>query len=216
MSGYKCVIFDCDGVLVDSENIGNQVLVEMANELGADIDLEYAFKMYVGSHLYACMQDIECLIGKPVPMSFETEFRKRSFDAFDRYLLPVNGVEGVLTSMRLPFCVASSGPQNKIRLNLKNTGLLQYFDNNIYSCYDINKWKPEPDIFIHAARDMGFQPSDCLVIEDSSKGIEAAIRGGFDVFAYAENGREHHFSYQPTETFTTMAELLPLIESYSK
>lgn len=117
MSKCKCIIFDCDGVLVDSEVIGNQVLEDMANELGVDIDLPYAMKHFKGSFLKECIDHISGLLGFKVPESFENNYRKRSFEAFQNGIKPIIGVNELLENLSVPFCVASSGPENKIRLN---------------------------------------------------------------------------------------------------
>ena len=142
MSRYKCIIFDCDGVLVDSEPIGNQVLVEMANELGANIDLDYAYKHFKGHKMQACADKIDALIPEDLPSDFIPRYRERSFQSFRENLQPVEGVKDLIKALNIPYCVASSGPENKIRLNLELTGLLPFFEEKIFSCYAIQKWKP--------------------------------------------------------------------------
>ncbi len=181
---FKCIIFDCDGVLVDSEPIANKMLIEMADELGVSITIDFAIDHFVGKSLYTCMEVIENLGGIQLPPNFEKEFRKRSFERFERELQPIPGIKELVSSLEIPFCVASSGPLNKIELNLKITGLYSYFKDKIFSCYQVQKWKPEPDVFLLAAKTMGYLPEDCLVIEDSIAGIKAAQNGGFPVIAY--------------------------------
>jgi len=211
MSKYKCIIFDCDGVLVDSEPIGNQVLVDMANSYGADIDLDYAFKHFKGGSIYTCRDKIQALINQPLSQDFIAEYRRRSYSAFKEQIQPVEGVKEVIESLSIPFCVASSGPTEKIRLNLELTGLLPYFEDNIFSCYTIEKWKPEPDVFIWAAKTMGFKPEDCVVIEDSLTGIQAAKAGGFDVFGFTAHDYNNELEAEATTTFNSMEKLLELI-----
>ena len=186
MKKYKCIIFDCDGVLVDSEPIANGMLVEMANELGANISLEYAYKNFKGESLKNCLALTQTHLNTLLPTNFESEYRRRSFEAFTNELQPIEDIETVLKSLKIPFCVASSGPQNKIKHNLKLTGLLSHFEGNIFSCHDIQKWKPEPAIFLHAAKTMGYSVNECLVIEDTIIGVNAAKSGGFDVFGFAD------------------------------
>lgn len=214
MKPYKCIIFDCDGVLVDSEAIANRVLVDMANEVGANIDLDYGLKNFKGKSLTQCFTIIVALSGntKALNTNFETEFRQRSFKAFNTEIKPVKGVESVLQQLDIPFCVASNGPQHKIKLNLELTGLINYFNENVFSAYTINKWKPEPDLFLWAAKTMGFSPDECLVIEDSLAGVKAARAGGFDVFGYTE--QDYHNVLQPeaTTTFNDMKDLLDMIK----
>ncbi len=211
MSKYKCIIFDCDGVLVDSEPIGNQVLVDMANSYGADIDLDYAFKHFKGGSIYTCRDKIQALVNQPLSQDFIAEYRRRSYSAFKEQIQPVEGVKEVIELLSIPFCVASSGPTEKIRLNLELTGLLPYFEDNIFSCYTIEKWKPEPDVFIWAAKTMGFKPEDCVVIEDSLTGIQAAKAGGFDVFGFTAHDYNNELEAEATTTFNSMEKLLELI-----
>ncbi|TMM56293.1 HAD family hydrolase [Maribacter algarum] len=211
MKHYKCIIFDCDGVLVDSEVLGNQVMVDLANEYGANINLSFALENFKGGFLKDCIQQIESIVGKVLPKDFEREYRKRSFEIFKNNLQPVTGVEDVLKELNISFCVASSGPQEKIRLNLKTTGLLSYFNENIFSCYDIEKWKPDPAVFLHAATTMGYTPKECLVIEDTPIGVEAAKSGGFDVFGYSPNGIQENFQDNVDKIFYSMDVLLPMI-----
>ncbi|MFS4494956.1 HAD family hydrolase [Maribacter sp. 2308TA10-17] len=212
MKQYKCIIFDCDGVLVDSEVLGNQVLVDLANEYGANINLTYALENFKGGFLKDCIRQIESIVGTTIlPKDFESEYRKRSFEVFKNDLQPVSGVEEVLKGLNIPFCVASSGPPKKIRLNLKTTELLSYFDENIFSCYDIGKWKPDPAIFLHAATTMGYTPKDCLVIEDTPIGVEAAKSGGFDVFGFSAHNTNENFKSKADKIFYSMDELLPMI-----
>lgn len=211
MSKYKCVIFDCDGVLVDSEPISNQVMANMANENGANIDLDYALRNFKGGSLYKCIENIETLINNKLPQTFEKEYRERSNKAFKKYIKPIDGVKDLISSLNIPFCVASSGPRHKIELNLSLTGLLPLFKDNIFSCYDINKWKPDPAVFLWAAKTMGFKPEECVVIEDSLSGVTAALNGGFDVFAFTAHDYNNQLDKISATTFSNMAALKSLI-----
>ncbi|WP_228852383.1 HAD family hydrolase [Aegicerativicinus sediminis] len=211
MPNFECVIFDCDGVLVDSEPLSNGMLVTMANELGASIDLDFAYRNFKGHSLQHCLKVISTLIQDSLPRTFENEYRERSYEIFKTEMTPIEGIEEVLQSLDKPFCVASSGPREKIRLNLKKTGLLPYFQNAIYSCYDIQKWKPDPGIFLHAAASMGFKVEDCLVIEDSVAGVTAAKNGGFEVLAFTENDVLDELTTISNGTFGSMKELRSLL-----
>jgi HAD superfamily hydrolase (TIGR01509 family) len=213
MSKYKCIIFDCDGVLIDSEAIAIGTLVEMANNLGAEMDLEASIIDLKGKALNLCLKIVAGLIDKPLPENFEADYRTNTFKAFKEKIQPIKGIKDVLDNLNLPFCVASSGPENKIRLNLELTGLLPYFENKIFSCYAIQKWKPEPDIFLWAAKTMGFKPDECLVIEDSVSGVKGAKKGGFDVFGYTEHDYKNELKTLADDTFNDMTKLLPLIKS---
>ena len=212
MPKYKCVIFDCDGVLVDSEPLGNQVMVDMANELGLKIDLEYAYQHFKGNALKNCIAQISELVDSEMPSDFEADYRRRSFEKFKKEIQPVEGILDFLKNLQLPFCVASSGPESKIRLNLELTGLLPYFESNIFSCYTIQKWKPNPAVFLWAAESMGFQPSECLVIEDSLIGVNAALEGGFDVFGFTAHDYQNELEEKATKTFDSMLKLRELLK----
>lgn len=219
MGKYKCIIFDCDGVLVDSEPIANAVLVEMANDYGANINLEYAMSHFKGGSMQSCVDKISGLVKVPLPDNFIEVYRKRSFEAFKNDVKPVEGVRSVLDNLGIPFCVASSGPVEKIRFNLELTGLLPYFDGKIFSCYTINKWKPNPAVFLWAADLMGFKPKDCLIIEDSLTGVKAARNGGFDVFGFTAHDYHNELRKEASLTFNNMDELMALIlntEDFSK
>ena len=211
MSKYKCIIFDCDGVLVDSETISNQVLVDMANELGANIDLSYALKSFKGHSIYGCCDKISKLVNQELPDDFIETYRTTSYELFKTNIKAVDGIKEVLENVNIPFCVASSGPISKIKLNLEHTGLLPYFKDNIFSCYTIEKWKPNPAIFLLAAETMGFNPNECLVVEDSVAGVTAAKNGGFDVFGFTEHDYYGELEAEATLTFDKMSNLLSLI-----
>jgi len=212
MFKYKCIIFDCDGVLVDSEPIGNQVMVDMANELGANINLDYAYKHFKGNALKNCVNQITDLIAIELPSNFESEYRRRSFVKFKADIKPINGVLEILENLKIPYCVASSGPENKIRLNLEMTGLLSYFEGKIFSCYTIQKWKPDPAVFLWAVKTMGFEPSECVVIEDSLVGVNAAINGGFDIFGFTAHDYKNELKSKSTKTFDSFLKLPELLE----
>ncbi|WP_298555473.1 HAD family hydrolase [uncultured Algibacter sp.] len=211
MSKYKCIIFDCDGVLIDSESIAIKVLVDMANNLGANMNFEESLISLKGKALNLCLDIISKRIDKSLPIHFEQDYRINTFEAFRQNIQPISGIKDVVESLDIPFCVASSGPENKIRLNLEITGLLPFFEGNIFSCYAIQKWKPEPDIFLWAAQTMGFKPNECLVIEDSVSGVKAAKSGGFDVFGYTEHDYSNELEDIATSTFGSMGKLLDMI-----
>lgn len=208
---YKCIIFDCDGVLVDSEAISNKVIVELANAHGANIDIDYALKNYAGTSLKYVTDDIESIIGKKLPNNFDAEYRRISFIRFQQEIQPVKGVVKLIESLDIPFCVASNGPLNKMDLNLKLTGLSKHFRGNMFSAYEINAWKPDPTLFLHAAKTMGFQPEDCAVVEDSLSGIKAAVAGGFDVYGFAHHHQKESFERHGAIVFDEMGDLLELL-----
>ena len=209
MKNVKCIIFDCDGILVDSETIANQVLLSMSAPFGLRMTMEEAVKNFNGRRLKNIFEQIEKLTDKKLPDSFETDFRKQTFEAFKTDLKAVKGVRRFIENLSVPYCVASSGPVEKITLNLTTTRLIQNFENRIFSSYEINSWKPDPDIFIHACNQMGFKKEECIVIEDSVAGVLAGVKGGFKVFALAnennaqdllDEGATVFYNYEELET----------------
>lgn len=211
MKSMKCIIFDCDGVLVDSERITNKILFSMAGAFGLKLTLEEMEKNFNGKRLNNIFEQIEGLIGKKLPESFESDFRKQTFEAFKTELKPIVGVKEFINNLSVSYCVASSGPREKIILNLTTTGLIKKFENRIYSSYDINSWKPEPDIFIHAAKQMGFKKEECIVIEDSSAGVIAATKGGFKVYGLANENNEQDLINEGAVAFYNYEELAKIL-----
>jgi HAD superfamily hydrolase (TIGR01509 family) len=203
----KCIIFDCDGVLVDTEKIGNGILLSMAAEHGFEMKLEDAYRDFNGRNLKECFLHIENAIAKKLPDTFEAEYRQRSFEAFKTQVKPMEGIVAFLNKLNIPYCVASSGPVDKIRLNLEVAGLLDRFENKIFSSYLINSWKPDPGIFLHAAKEMGFAVKDCIVIEDSKAGVIAGIQGGFKVYGFANGYNNDDLEKEGAVLFHSYEEL---------
>jgi HAD superfamily hydrolase (TIGR01509 family) len=203
----KCIIFDCDGVLVDTEKIGNGILLSMAEEHGFKMKIEDAYRNFNGRNLKDCFRHVEEAIGKKLPDNFESEYRERSFEAFKTEVKPMDGIVDFIDQLTIPYCVASSGPVEKIRLNLEIAGLLDKFENRIFSAYQINSWKPEPGIFLHAAKEMGFDVKDCIVIEDSKAGVKAGVSGGFKVYGFANEFNEEDLKNEGATIFHSYEEL---------
>lgn len=209
---YKCIIFDCDGVLVDSESISARIFQEMAIELGFNLDFETAVENFTGTSMTENLKFIEDNIEGDLPGDFEQNYRELTYEAFKTELKPINGIQDLLNKVTVPFCVASSGPVQKIRLNLSTTNLIDKFENHIFSSYDIGSWKPEPGIYLHAAKSMGFEVGDCVVIEDSAAGIQAAKAGGFNVYAIANESKKIEFEKLGANIIFGMDELSGLLE----
>ncbi|MEQ7799285.1 HAD family hydrolase [Pedobacter sp. ASV1-7] len=208
----KCIIFDCDNVLVDTESTLVSVLIDMAREYGAQMDTEEAIRLFSGRQLLQSIRILEQTSDVTFPNDFEKRFRVRLYDEFRKGVQPITGVKDLLESLKLPYCVASSGPREKIELNLGLTGLIGFFDESrIFSSYDIDSWKPDPDIFLHAASAMGFSPSECVVIEDSLAGIEAARNGGFRVYGLTNGYNQQELSDQGAIVFDEMKGLPQLL-----
>lgn len=209
---FALVIFDCDGVLVDSEILGNRVLVETVAELGLALDLEEAVSLFRGCKMAECVREIERRLGRPVPGNFVSNLRARTADTFRLGLQPVHGVTAVIDALRVPICVASSGPSEKIRLSLQVTGLLPRFEGRVFSSYDVGVWKPDPGLFLHAARTMGIAPGECAVVEDSVLGVIAGVAAGMSVFGFAADGRDADaLSNAGATVFRSMQDLTQLL-----
>ena len=208
---YKCIIFDCDGVLVDSEIISAKIFRQMLSELGFEIDDKAAVEKFAGASMGENLKFVADNIPGNMPAHFEKEFRHRTYEAFEREIRPVNGIKKLLEQINVPICVASSGPVEKIRLNLSAAGLIDKFEGKIYSCYEIGSWKPDPEIYLHAAKEMGYEPNDCLVIEDSLPGIQAAAKGGFTVFALGNKREKQKFEESGAKVFSGLDEIRLLL-----
>lgn len=182
------VIFDCDGTLVDSEVLGNQVLVELAIEHGLQLTLHEAMEHFKGIKMAEAVAEIERRLERTLPDDFVPRVRQRTAEAFESSLLEVPGALELVSTVTTAKCVASAGPRAKIELSLSITGLLPHFRDHIFSSYEVGVWKPDPGLFLHAAEAMGFAPSDCLVVEDSQPGILAGVAAGMRVFAYLPEG----------------------------
>ena len=213
MKNVKCIIFDCDGILIDSETIANQVLLSMSAPFGLKMTMEEAVKNFNGRRLKNIFEQIEKLTDKKLPDSFETDFRKQTFEAFKTDLKAVKGVRKFIENLSVPYCVASSGPVEKITFNLTTTGLIQNFENRIFSSYEINSWKPDPEIFIHACNQMGFKKEECIVIEDSVAGVIAGVKGGFKVFALANENNAQDLRDEGATVFYNYEELEGILNS---
>jgi HAD superfamily hydrolase (TIGR01509 family) len=181
-----CVIFDLDGTLVDSETLNNQAFADLLPDL-ADSAVNLAMRYRV-KKLANILIDIEARLGRALPPDFESRYRTRVAQLFASELEPMPGTVEMLESNSFPRCVASSAPMKKIQQALEVSGLASYFADRTYSSYEIGSWKPEPTLFLHAAERMGFLPRQCVVVEDSDVGVEAALAAGMRVLFYAPNG----------------------------
>ncbi|MGW6927409.1 HAD family hydrolase [Streptomyces sp. NPDC054950] len=185
---YDLVIFDNDGVLVDSEPISNRLLAAYLTELGHPTSYEDSIRDYMGSAMHRIHDLVQERTGRLLPAEFDDTFHRRVFAAFERELEPVAGAEDVLAKLAadgVPYCVASSGSHERIRVGHRKTGLDRWFeDARIFSSQDVGKGKPAPDLFLHAARRMGVAPERCVVVEDSPLGMRAAVAAGMDVYGF--------------------------------
>lgn len=185
------LIFDCDGVLVDSEMIASRVLAAKLSAIGYPVTAKQCRERFTGKW----MTDVLALVaetGVAVPDDFKETLKAADKEAFERELKPMPGVLQVIRELKHDRCVASSGSVEKMETTLGISGLLPYFRPHLFSAVHVKRGKPEPDLFLHAAQRMGRAPGDCLVIEDSTAGVTAARRAGMRVigFAGASHARE--------------------------
>ena len=182
---FDLVIFDCDGVLVDSERLSIRVDAIYLERLGWPLSEAEIIERFVGKSDADMRAEIERELGHPIPADVEAEFNRLYVDTFAAELTAVHGIREALDAIPTPRCVASSGDHAKIRRNLALTGLADYFGDRIFSATDVTRGKPAPDLFLHAAATLGAAPERCAVVEDSAYGVEAALAAGMTAFAYA-------------------------------
>jgi HAD superfamily hydrolase (TIGR01509 family) len=181
----ELVIFDCDGVLVDSEPIAVRVDLVVLTRVGLKLSEAEVIERFVGRSPALMTAAIEEHLGHVLPDHWEREFERLYADAFEDELVAVEGVQDALDRISLPTCVASSSEPNSLRRKLKLTGLYERFAPNIFSASEVANGKPAPDLFLHAAARMGVTPSRCVVVEDSRYGVHAARAADMHVMAYA-------------------------------
>ncbi|MFT5578633.1 MAG: HAD superfamily hydrolase (TIGR01509 family) [Paraglaciecola psychrophila] len=188
MNNFELIIFDCDGVLVDSERIANEVFAKVLNEeFGFSLSLEDMFQTFVGHSSSQCMGIIKEMLGKEPPSHLEKRYKDEINDALSNSVTAVSGIEQAIDEISIPFCVASSGSHEKMHTTLGKTKLLKHFEGRLYSTSDVKRGKPHPDVYLHAAHKMGVSdPSRCLVIEDSPLGVKGGASAGMSVFGYTE------------------------------
>ncbi len=189
MNEPPLLLFDCDGVLVDSELTAHLILQEMLGESGVTLSLQETLDRFMGTSTQRFLADLATLLGGQVPTGFLRRFQDRTFAAFRTDLKAVDGALELIASLAIPFCVASNGPREKMQLTLGRTGLLPLFAGRLFSADDVVRPKPAPDLFLHAAQSLGASPADCVVIEDSPTGIAAGLAAGMRVLGFAPMGQ---------------------------
>ncbi|MEV7089701.1 HAD family hydrolase [Streptomyces sp. NPDC093085] len=226
---YELVIFDNDGVLVDSERLSNTILAGYLTELGHPATYEECVRDFMGAALHRVHDLVAERTGQRLPDEFDEVLHSRIFAAFERELTPVDGVVDVVEKLAadgVPYCLASSGSHERIRVGHRKTGLDRLFPhresseggesggdgvaNVVFSAQDVGRGKPAPDLFLHAAARMGVAPERCVVVEDSPLGVQAAVAAGMDVFAFTAMTPAAKLA-GATGYFATMDELLALL-----
>ena len=207
------VIFDCDGVLVDSERLAVRVESRLLCDLGWPLTEDEVLARFVGRSDAYMLAEIERHLGRPVP-EWTERYRADLHDAFRLELTPVAGVAAAIDELSTATCIASSGTHEKMRLTLGLTGLHDRFEGRIYSATDVTAGKPAPDLFLHAASSMGVEPASCVVVEDSRSGVEAARAAGMRSLGFAGGLTPAAWLEGPgTTVFAEMAQLPALVDA---
>jgi HAD superfamily hydrolase (TIGR01509 family) len=185
---HNLVIFDCDGVLVDSEVVFARVLAECLIAADFTTTVEEAIILGFGTNRATLSAAVATRFGRALPDTFFETFAARSAAAFELELSPMAGVKDLLAALPLPCCVASNGHLVRVRQRLAMTGLLPFFDPHVFSAIQVAHGKPAPDLFLFAAERFGAAPEDCIVVEDSIPGVEAAVAAGMTVVGFCGGG----------------------------
>ncbi|MGA7705627.1 MAG: HAD family hydrolase [Solirubrobacteraceae bacterium] len=214
-SAPALVIFDCDGVLVDSESISNDLLARMLSDEGLPTTPAQSRREYQGLLLIDILTSAEARLGRALPEGWMDRYEQERSAAFRKGLRPVKGVAAAIEQIReagVSVCVASQGKLEKTRLSLQLTGLDTLFEEEaLFSAYQVLRGKPHPDLFLHAARTMGADPSKCVVIEDTPSGVQAAVAAGMRVLGFSADSDEQALRGAGAETFGALDALPGLL-----
>lgn len=210
----ELVIFDCDGVLIDSEKIAVKIDAQILAELGWPMSEEEVVERFVGRSYSDMARAIGEHLGTPLPDDWDAPYRHLYREALERELTPVDGVVEALDALTLPTCVASSTSHEGLRHTLGLTGLYERFAGRIFSASEVERGKPAPDLFLHAARSLGVEPRRCVVVEDSRFGVAAARAAGMRAFGYCGGLTPAQWlAGDHTVVFDDMRELVALIHA---
>jgi HAD superfamily hydrolase (TIGR01509 family) len=207
----ELVIFDCDGVLVDSDRIALRIQAERITALGIPTTYEDCVRDFLGLGMPATLRILEERLGGPLPAGWVDDLDAAVREAFRAELRPVPGVVAALDAIELPTCIASSGSQEKMRLTLGLTGLAERFAGRVFSADEVERGKPAPDLFLHAAARMGAAPERCVVVEDSPFGVAGARAAGMAALGYAPDDDGEALAAAGATVFASMADLPALV-----
>jgi HAD superfamily hydrolase (TIGR01509 family) len=211
---WQLIIFDCDGVLVNSEPISNRVMAQALSESGLPMTVESCYEHFMGRTMADCVNILGQRFDHQVADDFVERLRQRTLDALREEVEAVPCVAAALARISVPTCVASSGPLVKMTTTLQRTGLLHLFEDRLFSAAGMARGKPHPDIFLHAAEKMGAEAHACAVIEDSPVGVQAGIAAGMAVFGYAALSDHRALAAAGAHVFTDMQKLPALLEQH--
>lgn len=193
---FDLVIFDCDGVLIDSEIISAKMLRAEALKLGIDISIDHILKNYVGRSYPTVLAEIQERFNLTLPQDFEMKYRTRLLEAFETQLNIIPYVYDVIQKLKIPYCIATSSSPRRVNRSLELVGLSELFIQNIFTASQVKRGKPAPDLFLFAATSMGAIPENTMVIEDSESGVAAGLAANmftvrFMGGAHLENQRDN-------------------------
>jgi len=211
----RLAIFDCDGVLVDTERITTRLLAEMVTELGIPTTVEDAVRDFKGRDLHLIQADLEEELGRGLGAGWIESYRARMFEAFEAGVPLIDGARELVEAAMPSCCVASNGPRSKMEASLGASGLFGLLSDRMFSAYEVGAWKPEPGLFLHAAEAMGAEPGACVVVEDSASGVEAARRAGMRAIGFADlSPREKLEAAGAHEVFGDLASVRGAVGSF--
>jgi HAD superfamily hydrolase (TIGR01509 family) len=207
------VIFDCDGVLIDSEPIANRVLAAQLAPVGLMMSPGEIMARFVGRTRDGCLELAQALLGRPLPEDFGQQWDEALFSALASEVRAVEGVRELLSSLSIPYCVASNGTPHRMRMSLEAAGLLPLVEGRLFTASEVARPKPAPDLFLHAARTLGAAPRDTVVIEDTPTGVRAGVAAGMRVLAYvaAPHAERDALREAGAELFHDMAQVKSLL-----
>lgn len=210
---YDLVIFDCDGVLVNSEPIANRVLAERLRMVGLTLSPDEIMERFIGRSRNGCLSLAAELLSRELPDQFAQDWDSALFAALEREVKPIDGVANLLARLEIPYCVASNSSPERMQISLRASGLLPLFSDRMFSSVDVPSPKPAPDLFLHAAKTLGAAPSRCAVVEDTATGVRAGVAAQMKVFGFV--GGEHTSAsalmLEGASTFERMSDLAALL-----
>jgi HAD superfamily hydrolase (TIGR01509 family) len=215
-SPFDLVIFDCDGVLVNSEPLANQVYVHMLKEFGHQVNAEQYLREFSGVYIYKRLESTSKKLNWTPPANFLTVFNERLSALAEEEIQPVVGIHSLIESLSVPICVASNGSREEIMLRLKISQLTDHFGDAIFSGLEVPHPKPAPDVFLAAAKAFNVPPAKCIVIEDSVLGVTAAVRAGMKVYGHAAFTPSESLREAGALPFSDMMELQTILSDTHK
>ena len=211
MTRFDLIIFDNDGVLVDSEPVANRVLAALLTEYGFPCTPEESIARFMGHSVPQVRAMVEAELGRSLPAELEARYTGELYPTFRQWLRPIPGIVEALGTIGDTVCVASSGTHERIRLTLGTTGLWDRFGGRVFSAQDVARGKPAPDLFLHAAASLGADPRRCAVVEDSPAGVTGANAAGMTSFGFARLVPAERLAHATGAVFSDMRALPALL-----